>query len=1191
MRLCEVWFSRKKEEIGMKLTADGLWWRAGRRTVQTMTVFLVMAGLLVVGSMWRASAASVITTTVQGTVYLANGQPGSGLLHVSWPAFTTADGQAIVADSADVTIGQDGFVSVNLAPNLGSMPGGLYYTAVFYMSDGSVSTQYWVVPAAAQATLAQVQAQVMPAAQAVQAVSKAYVDQAILQLSQTTLTGAGGTLTGPLYLSGDPVQPLQAADKHYVDSAVSQAGSTIVNAGTPGQIAYYAANGTSISGTSTVPVTSGGTGATTADGALQNLGGVSAIASGPQTLAGPLDLSGPYDSNTANLSQAATAQNVQNVAPRSVKEFGAKGNGLVSDFVATAGSNTIQLVDVCCGYNFTPSVVGDLISLPMVDTDHQALYTTITGYIDSTHVTVASVPTYSFNGSGTYRNQAMWMADDYAAISTAIENVTNGRAPGAGATREGGGKVIFPCGYYGISSPIQISASVNIEGMTSGCAEILYMGTAVVDAAVEVVPGGAQGWLQGNYYLTATNHPEIGTCSGSSCSPTLPNVYIPGKAKDLSIYGNKFSKYAWSVLFPTNYLAENISMYGGSAGCFYTVNGVQNTWTHLTCTNDLNYGRGVPVNGLYFDGSGAGQGMIPSLIQSPNITSGTGTAMSFNWVGGATVVEGAQTSVNHQTLNVMSSSTGIIFMGNLFESGATADVIAGGGNTFINSTFSGAGGVTVSGANNLFKNSVISGGQTLAISGSDNVFEASVFPSNLTVADSTKTTKYRDLWDYNTNSPKYNFPGNQENTTNYSGITEPVIQVKGLWNILAQNSPYPISTTALNAGQAWKAIFVGNWYYYGEATTMPTYLELTDTSNTVSFLGKTLTFSISSGGVFQVQSSDGNGALGFNGIVTLVPRYAAAGSGGTNSMQLAGNMQAAAVQIGSGPAMSGNHGIGTNVQHSDGTGTSGNLAKFGPSGDVVDGPAAPSGALVGSTDAQTLTNKSIAGSEINSGTVSTTYGGTGIDSHAASGIAQVASGIWSASTALANGTTATTQSAGDNSTKVATTAYVALPGAIAPTTVTASGIVTGGNDTTRTTAVTINTTGFTSTGLVLPTVQVNTTKNGRCVVLWQMSSTSYSTTFGIGMSSAPTGLWGGSSVTYAAAGTSNWLAFSQTATTASAVSAAATAGAANTTYRAEINFTLQTGGTNPVALTLYGLVSNSGATMTIQPGSVCYWLP
>ncbi len=197
----------------MKLTKLD-WMRAARWFAGT---------LLGVACAWLACAQGITTTTVQGTVYLANGQPGAGTVLISWPSFTTANGSLVAAGKTTATIAADGFLSVNLAPNLGSTPAGLFYTAVFQMSDGSTSTQYWTVPAAAQATLAAVQSQLMPAVQAVQAVNKAYVDQAIQSISSSTLSPTGGTLTGPLYLSGDPTQSLQAADKHYVDASFSQA--------------------------------------------------------------------------------------------------------------------------------------------------------------------------------------------------------------------------------------------------------------------------------------------------------------------------------------------------------------------------------------------------------------------------------------------------------------------------------------------------------------------------------------------------------------------------------------------------------------------------------------------------------------------------------------------------------------------------------------------------------------------------------------------------------------------------------------------------------------------------------------------------------------------------------------------------------------------------------------------------------
>lgn len=219
---------------------------AGSRILAGLAAFLAALAFACL-----ALAQGVETTTVQGTVYLANGQPGSGSVQISWPAFTTSSNLAVAAGRLNAAIGADGLLSVNLAPNLGASPAGLFYTAVYHMSDGATSTEYWIVPASPQAALAQVRAQVMPAAQAVQAASKAYVDQAI----QTRTSGAlGGT----------------------------------VNTGATGQIAYYNANGSALSGLTAVPVTAGGTGATSASAALAVLGAAALNSAATQSFSGSI---------------------------------------------------------------------------------------------------------------------------------------------------------------------------------------------------------------------------------------------------------------------------------------------------------------------------------------------------------------------------------------------------------------------------------------------------------------------------------------------------------------------------------------------------------------------------------------------------------------------------------------------------------------------------------------------------------------------------------------------------------------------------------------------------------------------------------------------------------------------------------------------------------------------------------------
>jgi len=180
----------------------------------------------------NAAMAQLATTTVQDTVYSADGTPATGSVVVSWNAFSTAGGQSVAAGSTSATIGSGGVLTMSLAPNAGSTPMGSYYTAVFHLGDGTTSREYWVVPVTVPgggvATLAAIKNDVLPASVAMQTVSKQYVDNAIAAAqigapldASPYVMKAGDTMTGPLVLPADPVNTNQAADKHYVDTNVA----------------------------------------------------------------------------------------------------------------------------------------------------------------------------------------------------------------------------------------------------------------------------------------------------------------------------------------------------------------------------------------------------------------------------------------------------------------------------------------------------------------------------------------------------------------------------------------------------------------------------------------------------------------------------------------------------------------------------------------------------------------------------------------------------------------------------------------------------------------------------------------------------------------------------------------------------------------------------------------------------------
>lgn len=207
-----------------------------RRGLTLATMFIAVLGTCV-----RVACCQVTTTTIQDTVYEADGTQASGTVVVSWPTFTTSNGAAVTAGTTSAAIGPAGALTLALTPNAGATPTGTYYTAVFHLSDGTTSQQYWVVPVSATpVTLAAIENQVLPASVAMQTASRAYVNAAIASAVSGETTGSGGTayvpttggtMTGPLVLPADPVTPTQAADKHYVDTNV-----TALTAGLGGKV-------------------------------------------------------------------------------------------------------------------------------------------------------------------------------------------------------------------------------------------------------------------------------------------------------------------------------------------------------------------------------------------------------------------------------------------------------------------------------------------------------------------------------------------------------------------------------------------------------------------------------------------------------------------------------------------------------------------------------------------------------------------------------------------------------------------------------------------------------------------------------------------------------------------------------------------------------------------------------------------
>ena len=147
-----------------------------------------------------------------------------------------------------------------------------------------------------------------------------------------------------------------------------------------------------------------------------------------------------------------------------------------------------------------------------------------------------------------------------------------------------------------------------------------------------------------------------------------------------------------------------------------------------------------------------------------------------------------------------------------------------------------------------------------------------------------------------------------------------------------------------------------------------------------------------------------------------------------------------------------------------------------------------------------------------------------------------------------------------------------------------------GNNTNVTVAVTNATTSFASAGLTFPVAPASATLRGHCAILWQGSSASYTTDFGIKTTAAPTDLYY-SELAFSAASAATGQTASGTITTATTTdtSTSLTPATAATNYPVYFDFLLVNGSSaNTVSLVFKS--SNTSGTSQVSPGSFCEWL-
>jgi hypothetical protein len=388
-------------------------------------------------------------------------------------------------------------------------------------------------------------------------------------------------------------------------------GSGTVNSGAAGQIAYYTGSGTALSGMSAVPVSAGGTGATSAGNALASLGAASLVSAATQTFAGPINFGNPSaaSASLANIGGQAILPGLGSDGASGITVAGTISAGVIRQ----VQSGTLSAATALLPSGGTLIVggtlsVGTSLATPKnikLEVKNGGTFSISSGATLSLNSPLEAGPYTIFTGAGTVSfagNPSMreikpewWGADGTGVVdSTAAWQAA---VTAAGSVNGYGGVVSCPTAQYAISNTITSYAVDTAKGISllgpegqinnaSGSCSLKW--TGVAGGTIFHYLGGHLGKIANVVFNTnglAARGLWLDTAQGASASTTISSITRSGNVvtatlngvetwpSGINIFLSGVSDSSYNGMFPVWYQTDSTHISWSQTGANSTSSG------------------------------------------------------------------------------------------------------------------------------------------------------------------------------------------------------------------------------------------------------------------------------------------------------------------------------------------------------------------------------------------------------------------------------------------------------------------------------------------------------------------------------------------------------------------------------------------------------------------------------------------